>query len=165
MIRKWILGLAVALLAVGGVVGVVIWQQSRDDGDNVVVERPKFRLSEEYYGQGELKEISAEKFSELITERQSFVVVAKMTICPAEFPITDVAKRLAHEQGVTILALTETQFRETELAEKIKYLPSAAIYHDGELVDFLDAESDEDLKFYQNVEGLSEWLSENGVEL
>ena len=81
-----------------------------------------------------------------------------MTVCPAEFPITDVARRLSNENGMTIYGLTEEEFQKTELAKVVKYLPSAALYRDGELVDYLDAEDDEDMEYYKSVEGLKEWI-------
>ena len=45
------------------------------------------------------------------------------------------------------------------LADSIKYLPSAAIYRQGELIKYLDAESDEDIPFYQSAENFRNWLS------
>lgn len=125
----------------------------------------KFRLSEEYYKDGGIREIDAVEFAKLVAEKKSFLVVARMTVCPAEFPVSSVAKQLAKEDDLVILELTEAEFKKTTLAEKVKYLPSVAIYRDGGLVDFLDAEADEDLVYYQSVEGLSEWLTKNGVEL
>lgn len=105
-----------------------------------------------------LIDITAEEFRELVQSRQDFTVIAHMTICPAEFPLTTIAKQLAREEKMTIYALSEEEFRKTELAEKIKYLPTAAIYKDGKMVKYLDAEKDEDLKYYQTVEGLKGWI-------
>lgn len=106
-----------------------------------------------------LVEITAEEFQQMVRAKKSFAVIAHMTICPAEYPLTTVAKQLAREEKRTIYSLTEEEFKKTGLAEKIKYLPTAVIYKNGELVKYLDAGADEDMKYYQTVEGLKEWIS------
>lgn len=106
-----------------------------------------------------LTEITAEEFQRMVKAKKNFVVVAHMTICPAEYPLTTVAKELAREENMTIYALTEEEFKKTELAEKIKYLPTAVIYKNGEMVKYLDAEDNNDMKYYQSKEGLMEWIS------
>ena len=152
--------LGIALIGTLLVVGVglgLFWLVSQEDAPEAEPVA-RFSLSEEMYGQGEFREITAEEFARLVAERKSFVVVVHMVICPAEFPVTSIAKQLAHEDDLVIYGLTEEEFKQTELAQKIKYLPSVAIYHAGELVAYLDAESDEDLPYYQTIGGLRQWL-------
>lgn len=122
------------------------------------MERETFEFSPEVYEKGEFREITMDEFEQMIAVKKSFLVVPHMTVCPAEFPITDVARRLANENGMTIYGLTEEEFRKTELTEVVKYLPSAALYRDGELIDYLDAEDDGDMEYYKSVEGLKEWI-------
>ena len=119
----------------------------------------QFSLSEEMYGQGEFREITAEELEQLIETKKSFVVVVHMVVCPAEFPVTSIAKQLAHDDGVVIYGLMEEEFKQTALAKTIRYLPSVALYREGELVAYLDAESDSDLEYYKTVDGLRRWLS------
>lgn len=107
-----------------------------------------------------LTEITAGEFQQMVKAKKSFVVIAHMTICPAEFPLTTVAKELAREENMTIYALTEEEFRKTDLAAKIKFLPTAVVYKNGEMVKYLDAENDGDLKYYRAVEGLKGWIVE-----
>ncbi len=118
----------------------------------------KFDLESELYSGSELKEISAEEFQGLIDDKKSFVVIAHMEFCPAETPLTTTAEQLVYSDGFTFYALKANVFEETSLAESVTYLPSAAIYHDGELVKYLDAESDDDIPYYQSAEGLRSWL-------
>lgn len=155
MKKFWAVILIVVALAGAGLGG--FWLMRQDDTpDTPVIE--KFDLTEETWGQGGFRDITAAEFGDLVAERESFIVVLHMMICPAEFPVTSIAKQLAHDEGVVIYSLTEEEFRKTELAEEIKYLPSVAVYHGGELVAYLDAEADVDLPYYQTVSGLKEWL-------
>lgn len=115
--------------------------------------------------QVEATELTAADYQKLIAEHKSFLVVVHMTICPAEFPLTDTTKKLVHEEKVQIYYMNEAEFKQTSLAERIKYLPSLAVIRDGQVVNFLDAESDQDLEAYKSVEALKSWLQNNGVKL
>ena len=112
------------------------------------------------YGRSEVIEITAGEFDQLVAEKKSFVVVLHMVVCPAEFPVTNSAKELAHVEGMVIYSLVEDEFKQTMLAKTIKYLPSVAIIHEGELAGYLDAEADEDVKYYKTAAGLKEWVEQ-----
>lgn len=159
--KKWMIAVIMGLVVIAGVSGAMFYLSNRDKG----LEVGGFRLSEEFYGQGELKSITATEFAELVERQQSFVVIARMTVCPAEFPLKSVAKQFALENEVVVLDLVEEEFKETELAQEIKYLPSAAIYRGGKMIAYLDAAEDADIEYYQTAEGFAKWLAQNGVKL
>lgn len=52
-----------------------------------------------------------------------------------------------------------SDMKETELKEYIKYYPSLVIYYEGEIVDYLDANSDSDSEYYKSVDGFKKWFS------
>lgn len=160
--RKWgwvALGALVAVLLVVGVIGIVNRREPKAEGVT------EFRLSAENYVGFETVEIDATEYQRLVDERQSFLVVAHMTICPAEFPLTDTAKKLAYEKNLRIYFLDEREFEKTGLKQQIKYLPSLAVIREGELVGFLDAEADADVAAYKTAAGLEKWLETKGVKL
>lgn len=161
MKKRWIIGGVVLALAVLGVILAVVWQKNAVENSGVV-EKPveKFALSAEMYTKGEVVEITAQEFDQLVAEQKSFVVVLHMVVCPAEFPVTNSAKELAHNEGIVIYNLVEEEFKQTMLARTVKYLPSVAVIHEGELVGYLDAEADEDVKYYKTAAGLKEWLGQ-----
>lgn len=153
------IGIGISAVLVGGVILAFSMLHSRlqpKPEEPVVTER--FALSEEMYEEAGLVDITAEEYADLVATKKSFVVVMHMVICPAEFPVRDVAKQLANEDGVRIYGLVEEEFKKTTLAQEVKYLPSMAIIREGELVDYLDAEADEDLLVYKTVEELRKWL-------
>lgn len=161
MKKSWIIGGAVVgVVALGVLLAVILCRGGV--GNSGMVDKPveKFELSEEMYDDGELVEITARDFNELVAEKKSFVVVLHMVICPAEFPVTNSAKELAHSEGMVIYSLVEDEFKQTMLAKTIKYLPSVAIIHEGELAGYLDAEADEDVKYYKTAAGLKEWVEQ-----
>ncbi len=127
--------------------------------EDPVSESTKFRLDDEYYRAGELRDIAAADFNQLVADKKSFIVMAHMLICPAEAPLHTTTQTLTSTDNLVIYGMTEEEFKQTSLSETIKYLPTAAIYRDGELVAWLDAESDADLPAYKSADGLRDWLS------
>ena len=161
MKKSWLIGAVVLVLGV--ILGVLMMVLHGSMVENSgVVDKPveKFPLSVEMYDKGEVVEITASEFNQLVTEKKSFVVVLHMVVCPAEFPVTNSAKELAHSEGMVIYSLVEDEFKQTFLAETIKYLPSVAIIHEGELAGYLDAEADKDVRYYKTAEGLKEWMEQ-----
>lgn len=159
MSAKLKVGLILAITAaVAAAIGVFIWQPWRSPETPPLPTAEPFAIEQELYEGSQLKEIDAEQFNKLIEDKKSFVVIAHMDICPAETPLTTTAETLALNDGFTFYGLKTNAFKDTSLANSIKFLPSAAIFHNGELVTFLDAESDADIPYYQTAEGLKTWL-------
>ena len=121
----------------------------------------KFRLEDDSYGDGRTVEVSAEEFEALVSEKQSFLLMAHMAYCPAEMPLTDTTELFVKDKKIRIYVISADEFKKSSLVGKIKYLPTMAVFHKGELVDFLDAESDEDLPYYQSVGGLESWVEQH----
>ena len=132
----------------------------RNRAQQPVGQSSAFSLSSEFYGHGEFQEINADKFAQLIKEKKSFVIVARMLFCPANMPMATNAESVSTEENITIFSLYQEQFKETELANTVKYLPTAAIYKEGKLVAWLDAESDDNLPYYKSPEGFKKWLEQ-----
>lgn len=149
-IYGWIIAGVLAVISL--VTGVMSFGHSGSS----TVDTPPPVMAEEA---GEVVEITAEQFASLVDEQQSFTVIVHMTVCPAEFPLSAVAKKYAHNSGATLYSLDEEEFKQTELAETVKYLPSAAVYRDGKLLKYLDAEKDEDMPYYKTVEAFGEWVN------
>ena len=59
--------------------------------------------------------------------------------------------------------IADEEFKKTSLYEKVKYAPSIIIVKNNEIIDFLDANKDEDLKYYQNSKEFASWLKERLV--
>ena len=50
--------------------------------------------------------------------------------------------------------------KNTKFYENVKYAPSVIIIKDGEIVSYLDANSDKDLEKYQDANKFIKWLKE-----
>ena len=160
MKNKKIAIVIVGIVALLGITGMYIWWQHNDEvGQPPATEQiVKFNLEEELYSGSKLVEITAEEYNQLIQEQKSFVLIAHTEVCPAETPLTSTAEALVHDDGYTFYGLKGDEFKNSMASETIKYLPSAAVINRGEIVDYLDAESDEDIPYYQGADSLREWL-------
>ena len=55
--------------------------------------------------------------------------------------------------------LSDIHREDNSISRRLSYTPSMFIYVDGEVAAFLDPGSDDDLQYYQSLEGLSTWAA------
>lgn len=119
-----------------------------------------FRLEEELYGKSEVTDISKDEYEKLIEEKKSFVVMVDKPDC---YTTADMRKRMSEfpdDMQFRYYRIMWTQAKESSLHEYVKYVPSVAIIHNGSVVDFLNADSDEDTAKYNDAQALQDWLKE-----
>ena len=118
-----------------------------------------FFLEEKYYGNSTVTEIGIEEFNELLESGESFGVFIYQNLCPASLNFENVLNEFLDEYQISFYKLSFSNMEDTSLARYIDYYPSFAIYHDGEFVDALDANSDDDTDYYKSVDGFVRWFS------
>lgn len=120
----------------------------------------QFRLEDEYYGESESMLIDKDEYEQLISEKKSFIVMidkpgclktAEMSVSLSGFP-DDMQFKYYH--------LYWDDAKESSLHEKVKYTPSVALIHEGEVVDWLDADAKEDEPLYNDSKALQNWIRE-----
>ena len=62
--------------------------------------------------------------------------------------------------NVSIVSISFLDFKETYLYEEVKYAPSVLVIKNKKVVAYLDANKDEDLDKYQDVEKFKEWIKQ-----
>lgn len=119
----------------------------------------KFYLESEYYEASEIKEITKEELLELENQSESFLVFVYQPMCASSSKFEKIVNEFLETNTITIYKISFENAADTKIRDKIRYYPSFVIYQNGEVVDALDANSDEDINRYETVEGLTEWLS------
>ena len=121
--------------------------------------QPKtFRLEPELYAKSEAINIKKEDYEKLIKEEKSFIVMVDKPDC---YTTADMRKRMTEfpeDMQFKYYRIMWTQAKESSLHEYVKFVPSVAIIHNGEVVDFLDADSDEDTAKYNEAQVLQDWI-------
>lgn len=112
-------------------------------------------LDSEYYGKGDFREIDS---SFVDDNNGNYVLYVYNNYCAFAKPCDDVFKSFVDTYNVTFLKIPFNDFKNTKYYETIKYGPSIAIIQNGQIVDYLDANSDDDFDAYQDNQAFAKWL-------
>ena len=106
-----------------------------------------------------MDELDLEGLEKLIEDKESFGVFVYLPGCTSCAAFSDVLNDFQKQNTITFYKTQIKYAKETDIGNKIKYAPSFVIFKEGKIVGYLDAESDEDLPFYETVENFKEWLT------
>lgn len=118
-----------------------------------------FSLDKEYYQNNSFNELDKNTFDDLINNKKSFAIFIYQPLCTTSYEFNKILTEFANQYQISFYKMSFSDMKETELKEYIKYYPSLVIYHEGEIVDYLDANSDSDSEYYKSVDGFKKWFS------
>lgn len=124
------------------------------------VKHAQFTLDPEYYGISDIQTIDAATLNQLISDQKSFGLFVSQPSCQAS---TDLAKYLNAFTDTYQIKFYEISFstlRDHNIVPDLRFYPSFVLFRDGEVVDFLEADSDEDTPAYTSADGFVAWFSE-----
>ena len=119
----------------------------------------KFYLEDNYYGKSQIIEIDKDKLENLIDDKESFALFIYQPACVNSSNFEKVIKEFLEENSITIYMIAFSSIKETSLGENVKYYPSFAIYNKGKLIDNLEADKNDDLKYFESKKGFKEWFT------
>ena len=150
MKKKWlIIGLIALVLVITAIVIFLIFKN----------QSKIFSLESKYYNTGEKIEITASDLENLIEDKESFVVFVSQDMCMTSSNFAVVINEFLEEYPITIYEINYSELKENNLGDFLEYYPSFVIYKDGKVVDFLDANADEDTDYYKSASKLASWLT------
>lgn len=120
----------------------------------------QFRLDDELYGESESILIDKDKYEQLIRDKKSFIVMVDKPGCIKTSEMRVSLSGFPDNMQFKYYHLYWDDAKKTSLHEKIKYTPSVALIHDGEVVDWLDADAKEDEPLYNDSAALQNWIRE-----
>ena len=151
MKKKWlIISVVVLILVVAAIVVFLIFQN----------QNKIFSLESKYYNTGEKIEINISELEELISDKESFVVFVSQDMCLASSNFEVVINDFLEEYPITIYEINYSELKESDLGDFLEHYPSFVIYKNGKMVDFLDANADEDTDYYKTKEGFKNWFTQ-----
>lgn len=116
-----------------------------------------FYLDDKYYGNNEIYEIGIEEFNNLISNKESFGIFVYQPACTTSAEFEQVLYDFFKQNNMSIYKIKFSDIYDH--TDFLKFYPSFIIYRNGKMVDFLEADKDKDLKYYQSVNGFSEWFT------
>ena len=117
-----------------------------------------FKIEADLYGASEAIDIDKDAYEKLIEEKKSFIIMVDKPDC---YTTADMRKRMTEfpdDMQFKYYRIMWSQVKESSLHEKVKFVPSVAIIKNGEIIDFLDADSDEDTPKYNEAQALQDWI-------
>ena len=151
MKKKWLIISIVALIIVVAAIVVFLIFQNQSK---------IFSLESKYYNTGEKIEINTSELEELINDKESFVVFVSQDMCLASSNFEVVINDFLEEYPITIYEINYSELKESDLGDFLEHYPSFVIYKNGKMVDFLDANADEDTDYYKTKEGFKNWFTQ-----
>lgn len=118
-----------------------------------------FYLSDEYYHKNSLIEIDSAEFKTLEKDKKSFVIFVYQPLCTTSYEFHNVVTEFLNTYQISFYKASFSTVKDTSMIDYIKYCPSAIIYHNGEMVAYLDASKDKHLSYYESVNSFKEWLT------
>lgn len=116
----------------------------------------EFYLTDKYYNKGEFIEILPND----IRSDESYLLYTYNNFCVLPVHCENIFKEVMEKYKIDLLSMPFDDFKNTAFHKEVKYAPSVLIIKNGEIVSYLDANSDKDLEKYQNITKFEEWLKE-----
>ncbi len=101
-------------------------------------------------------------------DRETFAVYVYLPGCSSCASFYPFVKQFVTKNDIRMYSADLSDFfrSKNSISDRVSYTPSMFIYVDGEVVAYLDPGSDDDLPYYQSLEGLTEWFTSHlDVEL
>ena len=114
----------------------------------------KVDLSDKYYNEGKYVEV---KSNELPTN-ETYLLFTYNSYCNMEIPCDTIFQKFMDEYKIDILSMTFEEFKNTSIYETVKYAPSVILVQNNKVIAYLDANKDEDLKYYQDAKEFTKWI-------
>ena len=118
-----------------------------------------FYLEEKYYRNSVFNEIDSNDLNDLINDKESFAIFIHQPFCSTSYEFNKILTMFAEENKISFYKMSFDEMKKTVMYENIKYYPSFAIYNNGKLIDFLEADSNEDLNRYKDMEEFKNWFN------
>lgn len=118
-----------------------------------------FYLENNYYGSSEVKEIEIDGLNALVGKKESFALFIYQPMCVTSSNFESILNEFLKDKGISIYKIAFSNIKNIELGKKIKYYPSFIIFNKGKIIDFLEADKDEDVDFYTSKEGFERWFT------
>lgn len=120
-----------------------------------------FTLNEKYYEKSEIIELTnIEEFNELERKKDSFGIYIYLPGCLTCSKFKPILDEFIKTNNITLYSISYLKIKNTSntLVDNIETAPSLALFSDGKLVSYLDANKDEHIEYYESLDGFTNWF-------
>ena len=119
----------------------------------------KIYLESRYYNMDDFNPIDKDTLNSQLDNKDTFLLFTYNNYCNLPVACEGIFEEFMDKNNIGIDSIAYKYYKETTLHEKVVYAPSVIIIKDGEVVDYLDANSDDDFDKYQNTREFTKWIS------
>ena len=134
-------------------------EEQPDDTKKLPEVKEPINLDSKYYNSTELKEVTAEEINQMVDNKESFAIFYYSPGCTSCAKFSVVLKDFQKEYKIGFLTTPTEEKKKTIIHEYVTYAPSVVIFKEGKIIAFMDALSDEEIKYYETVDGFKEWVT------
>ncbi len=146
--------ISIALILILSVVGVLLYFGFKKEKNF-----SKIYLTEKYYVEdGSFIKVTNDQLKEL--KNENYILYTYNSYCSFPIPCDSIFKEFMETYHIAFVSIPFAEFKESSFYPTIKYAPSIIVVNKQKVVAYLDANADDDLDRYQDVEKLKEWLEE-----
>ena len=114
-------------------------------------------LTDKYYNKGNFIQVSNDDLSKL--DDETYVLFTYNNYCTLPISCENIFKEFMEKYKIDFLSITFEDYKNTKFYDVVKYAPSIIIISKGDVIAYLDANSDDDLDKYQDVDSFEQWLN------
>lgn len=140
------------------IIGILIALSLTFMGFWLYQKKQKFYVEDKYYANPIAIETELTDIETLIKQKESFAVFIYQPLCTTSYGLSEILKNYSQETGLSYYTIAYAKIKDSETFNFIKYYPSFVIFKKGKMVDFLDAESDDDTNKFKEKDEFSQWL-------
>lgn len=144
-------------ILIASLAGIVIISGSIIFAVNILSDH-KFRLDDEYYAENKEMNIDKDEYEKLISDKKSFVVLVDKPGCITTPGMRKNMSEFPEDTQFKYYRIMWEDAKESSLHEYVKFVPSVAIVYKGEVKQWLQADRDEDTKYFENADDLKDWI-------
>lgn len=118
----------------------------------------KYYLSNEFYNEGNFVKVDSDEINQY--SNKTYLLFTYNNYCSLPIPCDKIFLEVAKKYNISILSMPFSEFKKTVFYDTVKYAPSVIIVRNNSIIAYLDANKDEDLEKYQDVDKFEKWLNE-----
>ncbi len=118
----------------------------------------KIYLSDKYYENknNSFQEVNEKDIKKL--KEDTYILYTFNSFCKFPVPCDSIFEQFMKEQNITIVSIPYDKYKKTEYVKKVKYAPSIIIIKNNKVIAYLDANKDEDVDKYQDINAFTNWI-------
>lgn len=149
--KKVIYIIASAIIALAIAVATILIYRVASPAERAVIDT-------EYVGSTDLKIIYAEEYEDMVSEGKSFILTTYLPTCTAH--MIKFSQDISAEKNILLFYMDWSDIKKTSLKGVVEFSPSVVIISKGKPIAHLNANSNDDIKKYNDYDTFKAWIEE-----